>query len=74
MVEQLISREKLAQRWGCSTRTVDRLRVNGLLPWTDLVGGRGQRPLVRFRMVDIEAYEERFRQASSDLAAGRGAR
>jgi hypothetical protein len=72
MSDTMISRQKLAERWGCSCRTIDRLRVNGLIPWVDLVAGRGNKPLVRFRLEDVQAYEQRFRQCPSDPAADRG--
>lgn len=63
MSDQLISRQRLATRWDCSCRTVDRLRSRGLIPWVDLVAGRGSKPLVRFRLADVQAYEQRFRQS-----------
>jgi hypothetical protein len=59
---KLLTRVELAKRWATSERTVDRKRMLGLLPWLDLSGGRGKRPLVRFRLADIEAYEERVFQ------------
>jgi hypothetical protein len=72
MSDTLISRQKLAARWGCSVRTVDRLRVNGLIPWLDLVAGRGNKPLVRFRLQDVLDYEERFRQCADECAGNTG--
>ena len=56
----MLTRYGLAKRWQTSTRTVDRRRMSGLLPWIDLAAGSGRRPLVRFRLADVEAYEERF--------------
>jgi hypothetical protein len=53
----MITRFDLAKRWRCSTRKVDRMREEGLLPWVDLSGGRGARACVRFRLADIEALE-----------------
>jgi len=57
-----LTREGLARRWNASTRTVDRLRQRGLIPWVDLSAGRGARPLVRFTLTDVEAYERAVRQ------------
>jgi hypothetical protein len=68
MSDQLISRQGLATRWDCSCRTVDRLRSRGLIPWVDLVAGKGSKPLVRFRLQDVLAYEQRFRQCPEALA------
>lgn len=59
---ELLTRAQLAQRWHTSARTVDRRRKLGLLPWIDLTGGRGKRPLVRFRLADIEEFEGRMLQ------------
>jgi hypothetical protein len=36
---------------------VDRRKKYGLLPWIDLSGGIGSRPMIRFRLTDIEEYE-----------------
>ncbi|AFM23711.1 hypothetical protein Desti_0993 [Desulfomonile tiedjei DSM 6799] len=68
------SRVKLAERWGVSPRTIDRMRIDGRLPWLDLSGGKGARPIVRFKLSDILAYEEKFRQAPCDLTPDRGPR
>ena len=54
----LLSRKQLKKRWGLSLRTLDRLRDYGHLPWIDLTGGRGSRPIVRFRVTDIEKLEK----------------
>ena len=48
-------------------RTVDRKRLDGLLAWIDLSGGRGRRPQVRFRLADIEEFEQRMRRIVGDL-------
>jgi hypothetical protein len=53
----LITRKDLARRWHTSTRTIDRQRERGLIPWIDLSQGKGLRPCVRFRLADIEALE-----------------
>lgn len=59
---KFITRSGLAKRWGTSERTVDRRRKLGLIPWIDIAGGHGKRPLVRFRLQDIEEYEGRMMQ------------
>jgi hypothetical protein len=56
---RLLIREELAARWGTSKRTIDRKRQDGLLPWVDVSGGQGSRPIVRFRDDDVEEYERR---------------
>lgn len=57
MENGLLTREVLAERWGVHTKTIDRLRKEGRLPWMDLAAGKGARPIVRFRLADIEDYE-----------------
>lgn len=59
--KQLISKSELSERWGTSPRTIDRMRVNGILPWIDLSAGLGKKPIVRFKLEDIEHYENKFR-------------
>ncbi len=56
-----LTREAVATRWSVSTRTVDRRRRDGILPWVDLNVGRGGKPIVRFLLKDIEDYEEKGR-------------
>jgi hypothetical protein len=56
-----LTREAVAARWSVSVRTVDRLRQDGSLPWVDLRGGRGGKPIVRFPIADVEDYEQRAR-------------
>ena len=58
----LLSRSDLAERWAASVRTIDRLRRSGTLPWVDLSAGRGERPIVRFSLDDIERYESKNRR------------
>jgi hypothetical protein len=53
----VLTRQELAKRWKTTTRTVDRLRGMGLLPWQDLKKGIGLKPMVRFKIDDIEMYE-----------------
>jgi len=61
--DKLLTRASLAVRWGISPRTLDRKRKLGLIPWIDLAGGLGNRPIVRFRLIDILSYEQRMLQA-----------
>jgi len=61
--QHLISRSQLAERWGVNSKTLDRLRKTGRLPWLDLTNGRGGKPLVRFREEDVQAYETVTRMA-----------
>jgi hypothetical protein len=53
----MLTRNELANRWKVTPRTVDRLRRLGLLPWQDLRKGTAGRPIVRFKIADIENYE-----------------
>lgn len=53
----LLTRRTLAERWGVSPQTVDRLRQAGKLPWLDLSAGQGRKPLVRFSPTVIEDLE-----------------
>jgi len=55
--KEFFTRKEVADRWGCTPRTVDRRRRAGVLPWVDLAGGRGARPMVRFKIEDIKEYE-----------------
>jgi hypothetical protein len=59
----LISRSELAERWAVTSKTIDRLRKRGDLPWIDVTSGKGKKPLVRFMIIDVEAYETRNRKA-----------
>ena len=61
MAKQLLTKTDLSNRWGTSQRTIDRMRSTGLLPWVDLSGGLGKKPIVRFKLEDIAAYEGKFR-------------
>ena len=63
----LLTRQELARRWRVSQRTLDRRRQNGLLAWIDVAMGRGSRPVVRFRIGDVEAAE-----AGMQMGPGRG--
>ncbi|MFH1113714.1 MAG: hypothetical protein V1792_07305 [Pseudomonadota bacterium] len=56
-----LSRVELAERWRMSIKTVDRLRSSGCLPWIDVSGGRGARPIVRIQLHDVIQFEERMR-------------
>ncbi len=53
----MLTRNELAERWKVTPRTIDRLRRLGLLAWKDLRKGTAGRPIVRFRLQDIETYE-----------------
>jgi len=70
---QLLTKDQVAKRWLCSKRTLDRLRLDGKLPWLDLTNGRGCKPLIRFREADILAYEEATRMAPLEKEVGRNA-
>jgi hypothetical protein len=65
----LFTRELLAKRWQTSTRTIDRRRALGLLPWIDLTRGLGKRPQIRFRLEDVEEYEQKARLCPGEGAA-----
>jgi hypothetical protein len=58
----MLGRKKTAKILNVSVRTVDRLRKNGLLPWIDLTGGHGKRPIVRFLESDIEDFFQKMRK------------
>jgi hypothetical protein len=59
---ELLTRHELAKRWKTHTRTIDRKRQAGEIPWIDLSGGRGCRPIVRFRLDDVQQFEKQVRQ------------
>jgi len=67
--ERTLTREDVATRWGVSPRTVDRLRKSGRLSWIDISGRRGERPIVRFTLLDVELYERQMRQCAGPEAA-----
>lgn len=58
--KNLLSRKDLADRWSISLRTLDRLRQDGRIPWLDVAGGQGARPIVRFRLADVQTYEDQM--------------
>jgi hypothetical protein len=58
-----LTRKQLAARWNTSHRTIDRLRLAGVLPWIDLSAGHGQKAIVRFLEADILNYEKAARMA-----------
>jgi hypothetical protein len=39
---------------------LDRLRQDGRIPWLDVAGGQGARPIVRFRLADVQTYEDQM--------------
>jgi hypothetical protein len=57
MLGQSLSRTELANRWGISVKTVDRLRETGQLSWIDLSTG-AKKPLIRFPLAGIERFEK----------------
>ncbi|MGO9569715.1 MAG: hypothetical protein ACLP5H_19460 [Desulfomonilaceae bacterium] len=62
--DQHFTRQALAARWNTSTRTIDRLRSAGKLPWLNLASAGGSKPLVRFTLADVENYEQAMRQST----------
>lgn len=66
---KLLTRQELAERWATSIRTIDRRRKFGLIRWVDLSGGVGSRPMVRFRLSDVEHYENQMNMKPSSLGA-----
>jgi hypothetical protein len=65
MNTEILNRSELAQRWGVSIKTVDRLRTARLLNWIDIGGGRHPRPIVRFTLADVERYESGLGQTGA---------
>jgi hypothetical protein len=63
-IETHFTRAALAKRWGVTCRTIDRLRQAGNLSWIDIAGGRGARPIVRFALPDVEAFEQSMKRFS----------
>ncbi len=57
MTEQLLTRQQLGKRWGAGIRSIDRLRERNELPWIDISPHRRDRPMIRFRLSDIEQFE-----------------
>ena len=57
--DQLFTRGQVAKRWNYSIRTIDRMRMLGVLPWIDISGGRGKRPTVRFSLNVIQEFENK---------------
>lgn len=65
MTTDLLTKHDVMIRLKVCQRTVDRLRENGLLPWLNI--GSGRKPLVRFRLSDVEQFEARSRQSAEQL-------
>ncbi len=58
----LLNQEQLAELLGCSTRTLERLRLEGTsIPFVRV--GR----LVRYRLLDVHQYLERQRRTSTNV-------
>lgn len=55
-LEAWISTRALASRWACSRSTVDRVTRHAGLP--RLLLGEGKRRIVRYRLSDVEEYEQ----------------
>ncbi|BCO30138.1 hypothetical protein TspCOW1_02410 [Thiohalobacter sp. COW1] len=53
MADDLLTQKQLAQRWALSERTLERWRCTGLGPVYIKLGHS-----VRYRMADIEAFEQ----------------
>ena len=66
----LLTIRDLAKRWRISTRTIERKRSLGLIPWVNLAKG-GSRACVRFRLEDVLAYEREAIHGSSVVAENR---
>jgi len=61
--QSLLSRAQLALRWGCSIKTIDRLKRLGRLPWLNISGKDGKRPMIRFPLSGIQEFEETTQRA-----------
>ncbi|MDR3639276.1 MAG: helix-turn-helix domain-containing protein [Isosphaeraceae bacterium] len=58
--------EDLMERWGVSEEIIkEHIRKNGL-PFWDAGTGNGRRPMYRFRLTDVEAWEESRRRIKSE--------
>ena len=60
--QTLFTRSELAERWACSTKTIDRLKRMGRLAWINISGRRGRRALIRFPLNGIEKFEQTTEQ------------
>ena len=60
--QHFFTRRQLSERWNVSLVTVDRMRASGRLPWIDLSGGTGKKPLVRFERADVLALDARAKR------------
>jgi MarR-like DNA-binding transcriptional regulator SgrR of sgrS sRNA len=56
--QTLFTRAELAERWHCSTRTIDRLRRLRRLAWLNISGKQGRKPLIRFPLNGIQKFEQ----------------
>jgi hypothetical protein len=58
--------EDLMERWGVKEEIVkEHIRKSGL-PFWDAGTGNGRRPLYRFRLADVEAWEEARRRVKTE--------
>ena len=55
-----LTREQLAIRWQCSTKTIDRLRALPKANARHLKATTITAGIIRFRLKDVKAYESRF--------------
>ncbi len=65
--QHLLREQDLADRWQVSTRTLQRWRSNGAGPPFIRVEGS-----IRYRAVDIDAYEDRMRANWNHAQGGTG--
>ena len=63
-MDTLLTKNDVARRLCIGKQTVHRLRQSGRLPWIDVSGGRGKRPIVRFRAEDVIKFESAQRIAA----------
>lgn len=60
-METLLTQKELAARWGISERWVEKLRARGTGPAFLKLGDSPTLKTIRYRLADIEAYEEERR-------------
>lgn len=59
---EVITPQQLADRWGMSVQALSQLRYRGTGPTFVRVGAK----TIRYRLVDVEAYEEAQRFSRTD--------
>ena len=60
--EKFLTKKELAKRWSCSERTIDRIVADRMLPAINLNTKRGQNKTVRFSLLDIQIYEDKYKE------------